>query len=142
MLRDLLVILSIFLAAATTACASPSPTETIEVGGVKYPHYPLSTEEVRFRFQVRPVYPAKALKEGRGGRTNVGAVVDKNGKVIGVFVESSDADRDIQKAALTAVKQWRFFPLETEGGPIAFVTFVPVVLTPDESDEKTKPAKP
>lgn len=116
---------------ATVGFTAPVPIEIIKVGGVEYPVF--DTKDVRFRFQVRPVYPAAAKADRRGGRTTVGAVVDEKGKVIGVFVESSDAKEDIRKAACAAVKAWRFYPIETESGPIRFVTFIPVVMQVDET---------
>jgi outer membrane biosynthesis protein TonB len=45
-------------------------------------------------------------------------------------VAKSTGDKDIQNAACAAVKQWRFPKLKDADKPIAYVLFIPILMSP------------
>ncbi len=60
--------------------------------------------------RVAPRYPEKALSKGQEGWVQVSFVVDKEGNVVDPIVEDSSGVRAFEKAALKAMKQWRYEP--------------------------------
>lgn len=77
-----------------------------------------------------PKYPASMLRAGVGGTVVVLAEVDANGQPINVRVLERSGERDLDRAALTAVRQWRFEPAMRNGKAIATRVKVPVDFTP------------
>lgn len=55
-----------------------------------------------------PHYPPSAYRSGREGRTGVLILIDDGGQTIGAVVESSSGHEDLDEAALTAARNWRF----------------------------------
>jgi TonB family protein len=73
--------------------------------------------------RVEPVYPSLALQSGIEGEVVLEAVVDKNGKLTGLHVDSGNSL--LAAAAMRAVGQWRYHPSRLNGEPIA----VPIRIT-------------
>lgn len=77
-----------------------------------------------------PQYPAAALRRGEGGtvvlRVNVGA----DGKADQVEVARRSGSRDLDRAALAAVRDWRFKPATRNGREVASVVEQPVEFRP------------
>lgn len=69
----------------------------------------------------QPVYPSKLLSKGIGGRVVVEVVVDATGKISSAKVRNSSGNRDLDEAALKAVRKWRFRPA-VQGGKKARAT--------------------
>jgi len=65
--------------------------------------------------KVDPVYPQEAKKEKVQGDVIIDAVVDADGKVTEAKV-TNDPDPRLAKAALDAVKQWKFKPARNKSG--------------------------
>jgi protein TonB len=76
--------------------------------------------------RVEPVYPDLAVAARIRGVVILEAEVDKDGRVVEVKVLRT-ADRMLDNAALTAVRQWQYRPLILNGLPEPFV--LTVVLT-------------
>lgn len=72
--------------------------------------------------KVDPVYPVEARKEGIKGVVILEATTDEKGNVIKVKV-LRPVHPVLDKAAIDAVKQWKYKPIIRDGKP------VPVVFT-------------
>lgn len=73
---------------------------------------------------VAPNYPEKALKAGISGQVVVMALVQEDGFVADVRVLKSIPELD--EAAITAVRQYRFLPALAGGKPVAVWVAIPV----------------
>ena len=69
-----------------------------------------------------PEYPHDALSKGIGGAVTIAFTVDVNGETRDWQVESSEPAGVFDKAALAAIRRWRYEPLLIDGTP----TEVPV----------------
>ncbi len=97
------------------AAAQPSLPEGLRVSsGVPQPV---------LAHRVEPVYPPLALQSGIEGEVVLEAVVDKNGKLTGLHLDSGNSL--LAAAAMRAVGQWRYHPSRLNGEPIA----VPIRIT-------------
>jgi TonB family protein len=68
-----------------------------------------------------PAYPSQALNQGTDGLVTLEVVILVNGTV-GATISTHAAAREFQRAAIAAVRQWKFAPGSLEGRP------VPVIL--------------
>ncbi|KZN44100.1 energy transducer TonB [Pseudoalteromonas luteoviolacea] len=68
--------------------------------------------------RVEPVYPVQAARKGQEGWVELSYVVNENGEVESVLVENSSGIRSFEKAALNAVKQWKFDPATQNNKPV------------------------
>jgi protein TonB len=73
---------------------------------------------------VAPDYPQEAMARRIGGVVTVAFTVAANGETRDVRVESADPPKVFDRAAVAAVKRWRYEPLLVDGAP----TEVPVRL--------------
>ena len=76
--------------------------------------------------RVEPIYPDMAVSARLRGVVILEAMVDRDGRVAEVKVLRA-ANRLLDDAAITAVRQWRYRPLVLNGLPEQFV--LTVVLT-------------
>ena len=71
-------------------------------------------------FVVHPVYPRSALTGNRQGAVDLSFIVDESGQVRQPEIfENTSKSKDIGKAALEAISQWRFAPRFEDGEPVA-----------------------
>lgn len=77
-----------------------------------------------------PAYPAAALAERRAGRVVLRVAVDRQGRVVSATVERSSGADDLDRAALEAVRSWKFEPIErlAEGATLELAVPVRFVL--------------
>jgi protein TonB len=73
-----------------------------------------------------PRYPARALRMRETGTVRVLVAVGADGVPTDVSVESSSQSRDLDRAALDAVRKWRFRPAQRGGQPVAGSVVVPI----------------
>ncbi len=73
----------------------------------------------------QPVYPSKLLSKGIGGKVVVAVTVAADGKVAGAKVRDSSGNRDLDAAALKAVRKWKFRPAVSGGRKIQATALVP-----------------
>ena len=92
----------------------PSPRAPVRVGG--------SVQAPTLLHRVDPVYPASAVSAKIGGVVIVEALVDESGAVKSVKVLRSHPL--LERAAVEAVRQWRYSPLILNGEPQTFVLTV------------------
>jgi protein TonB len=94
----------------------PEPTRPIRVGGQ------IATPALLSR--AAPTFPEAAARAGVRGAVILEATVDKSGRVESVRVVRSVPQ--LEKAAIDAVKQWRYSPLLLNGEPMPFMVTVTV----------------
>ena len=73
-----------------------------------------------------PQYPLRALRSGIEGTVLVRVEIDAQGKPTQVDLEHRSGNRDLDRAALSAVRGWRFQPALRDGKPAASAVQVPV----------------
>lgn len=113
----------------TTAVPSDSPVSTEpaarESTRPARPAAPVN-REARALNQPAPEYPATAQRSGEEGTVIVRVDVDANGNPIDVELAQSSRSRDLDRAALRAVRGWTFEPAIRDGKPVASSVQVPV----------------
>ena len=73
-----------------------------------------------------PQYPPAALRSGVSGTVMVRVAVDASGMPTEVTLEKKSGSRDLDRAALEAVKKWRFQPAQRDGQPVAASLVIPI----------------
>jgi len=73
-----------------------------------------------------PRYPSAALRRGEGGTVLVRVEVDTAGMPVGVALVQRSGSRDLDRAAMEAVREWRFQPAQRDGQPVAASLVVPI----------------
>jgi len=74
--------------------------------------------------RVQPKYPPAALAAHTQGAVQIEATIDKEGNVTNTKVLSGD--RVLAKAALEAVRQWRYKPYYLDGQPVEIQTQITI----------------
>ena len=77
-----------------------------------------------------PTYPREALRRGVGGTVRVQVSVSADGSVDRMEVAESSGDRFLDRAAMEAVRRWRFTPAMRNGQPVAATIVVPLEFNP------------
>lgn len=77
-----------------------------------------------------PEYPAVALRHGEGGTVVLQVQVDARGQPIDVDVARRSGSRELDRAALQAVRDWRFKPATRNGKPVTSVIELPIDFKP------------
>jgi protein TonB len=75
---------------------------------------------------VRPSYPSTAKRLGIQGTTLLRVHVLVDGRVGDIAVEQSAGHRDLDDAAVNAVRRWRFEPGRRGDDPVAMWVRLPV----------------
>lgn len=73
-----------------------------------------------------PRYPTQAARRGLGGTVRVRAEVGVDGVPTSVAVVAGSGTRELDRAALDAVRRWRFRPGQVDGQPVAGSVVVPI----------------
>lgn len=76
--------------------------------------------------RVQPKYPQAALVIHTQGAVQIDAIIDKEGNVTNLKVLSGDAI--LARAALEAVRQWRYKPYYLDGQPVEIATQITVIF--------------
>jgi TonB family protein len=103
---------TVTVAASRLPAASPAPPagskrEPLRIGGnIRVP---------RKLAHVNPVYPPAMRELGLEGSVPIEAVIGTDGSVAGVRILSAQVHPDFAKAALDAVRQWKFSPTLLNG---------------------------
>jgi TonB family protein len=90
--------------------------------------------------QVAPKYPESARKKNIQGIVKLDVIVGKDGSVKSVKV--TDGQKDLGKAAVKAVKQWKYKPTLLQGKPVEVETTVDLQFHLTQPPKPAKPAKP
>ena len=75
-----------------------------------------------------PRYPSRALRRGETGEVLLRVQVDARGVPSAVDVVSGSGSRDLDRAAASAARRWRFRPAMRDGQPMAGVVNVPITF--------------
>jgi protein TonB len=100
--------------------------------GASAPANAAGSMEFRRTRYVEPVYPKDALEKGLRGDVRVRITVDTDGHVRDAEVISSSPPGVFEKSALTAVRRWRFRPIEVDGKAVEASATTTVVFQPKE----------
>lgn len=76
--------------------------------------------------RVQPEYPAVALRNREEGTVLVRVEVDASGNPTNVGVAKRSGSRDLDRAAMAAVRKWKFEPAMKDGKAVASTVQVPV----------------
>ncbi len=76
--------------------------------------------------QVKPVYPEILQQQGIEGTILLQAIIAKDGGLSALAVMNALANPDLAKAAVDAVKQWRYEPTLLNGSPVEVATTIKV----------------
>ena len=79
-----------------------------------------------------PRYPSEALRRGESGTVLVRVEVDTNGAPAGVALVKRSGSRDLDRAAMEAVRKWRFMPAQRDGQAVAASLVIPIDFKADE----------
>jgi protein TonB len=77
-------------------------------------------------YQVKPRYPESARRAGFQGVTRLRVHVLESGRVSEVMVDQSAGFRDLDLAAMDAVRKWRFEPARRGKEPVSVWVMLPV----------------
>jgi len=103
--------------------ASRPVPHRIRVGG--------NVQAAKLISQVKPVYPEALQKQGIEGTVILRAVIGTSGQILSLS-PFSDSDPTLTKAAMDAVRQWRYTPTLLNGEPVEVVTTITVGFRLDE----------
>lgn len=76
-----------------------------------------------------PRYPADALRRGESGTVLVRVEVDTAGMPAGVALVQRSGSRSLDRAAMEAVRAWRFQPAQREGRAVPGSLVIPIEFT-------------
>jgi protein TonB len=118
--------------------ATPPPPAPVAPRPVAAPPAPAPTPEPRSQASTdaapehspAPRYPQEAMRRGIGGTARVRVDVSVDGDVDATELAESSGDRTLDRAALDAVRRWRFHPATRNGQPVASQAIVPIVFNP------------
>lgn len=79
-----------------------------------------------------PRYPSEALRRGESGTVLVRVEVDANGAPAGVALVQRSGSRELDRAAMEAVRKWRFMPAQRDGQAVAASLVIPIDFKADE----------
>ena len=109
-------------AGATPAVTPPAPMasapQRIRVGG--------NVQAAKLVRMARPQYPADLQQLGIQGTVVMRAVISTTGDLLIVEAIHADGDARLVKAALDAVRQWKYQPTLLNGQPVEVATTITV----------------
>jgi len=80
--------------------------------------------------QTPPRYPQEALRRNVGGTVRVRVTVASDGSVDRLELSEGSGNRYLDRAAMEAVRRWRFQPAMRDGQPVAAEVVVPISFNP------------
>jgi protein TonB len=89
--------------------------------------------EVKRTRYVPPEYPQDALKRGIGGEVRVRITLDADGRVKSAEIVNSSPADVFDRAALNAVRRWRFKPLPVFNPDFEATVVTNIVFRPDDA---------
>lgn len=96
--------------------AAPPPAQRVERPSV----------DASYLYNPKPVYPAASRRLNEHGTTVIRVLVAENGSVLKAEVGESSGYERLDKAALAAVRRWRYLPGKRDGTAEAMWFNVPV----------------
>jgi TonB family protein len=108
---------------AENPAAPTSVPRRIRVGGM--------VQAAKLTSQVEPDYPEEAQAQGIEGTVILRAVIGTDGQILSLS-PFNDPDPTLTKAAMDAVREWRYQPTLLNGEPVEVVTTITVGFRLDE----------
>ena len=102
--------------------APPAPAPTKPAGH----EVQLPSSNAAYLNNPRPSYPSISRRMGEQGKVMLRVLVDVNGQPQEIEIKESSGFDRLDKAALAAVRHWRFVPGKRNGVPEAMWNIVPV----------------
>jgi len=82
--------------------------------------------EIQIEQSPPPTYPVAAMRRGESGIAMVRVDVGTDGTPNNVSIDTGSGSRELDRAALEAVRKWHFKPAQRDGQAIASSVVVPV----------------
>lgn len=92
-----------------------------------------SFQAAQVRKQSKPHYPRLARRRGQEGTVWLRVKVDSSGKALAIEIDRSSGFEILDKAALKAVRSWRFLPAMQDGQAQASYVKIPVKFQLDNA---------
>ena len=121
-LKQISVVSALLLALATAMPAQASTPLSVK--------YYENGKRIPTPAHVPPIYPAKEFRRRIGGTVIIAFSYDKQGKVVSASVKTSSGNKNLDGAAVAAVRQWTVEPVVKDGQPVAGESETPVTFTP------------
>lgn len=112
------------MSALLAACTTPTPKPVLRLPLAD--HAPALDVTAR----ARPIYPGLDVVYALGGTTVLYATLSNTGNIVELDIERSSGHRELDDAALAAVRQWHFVPGSRNGHRIGGVVRVPIHFDP------------
>ena len=110
--------------AEQVAAAAPKETESVAQDVVEPPKFGAA-----YLHNPPPQYPVVSRRIGEEGRVLLRVLVSKKGDAEQVEIETGSGSTRLDKAAMDAVKKWRFIPAKRNNEPISAFVIVPIQFT-------------
>ena len=78
--------------------------------------------------RISPKYPERARRKGWEGTTLLRVLIDRRGKSKAIQVSQSSGFAALDRAAVKAVEQWRFYPAQNGNGQVESWVRVPIIF--------------
>ncbi|QTW17399.1 energy transducer TonB [Comamonas kerstersii] len=108
---------------APPAPAQAAPTAATPSGA---PEVVLPSSNASYLNNPRPSYPSISRRMGEQGRVMLRVLVNTDGRAEQIELKESSGFDRLDKAAIAAVKKWRFVPGKRNGVPEAMWNIVPI----------------
>lgn len=105
---------------------APPPPPPVASAPAPRPAASVATSQPQPISTPAPKYPARALRGGERGTVMVSAEIDADGVPSSVDVARSSGSRLLDRAAVDAVRRWRFRPAMADGRPTTGRVQVPI----------------
>ncbi|MFC5568823.1 energy transducer TonB [Lysobacter yangpyeongensis] len=92
------------------------------------PAAPVATSQPQPISSPAPTYPARALRNGEQGTVMVSVDIGPDGIPTSIDVARSSGSRQLDRAAVDAVRRWRFRPAMTDGRPTSGRVQIPITF--------------
>lgn len=109
---------------------TPKPPVAAPAAPAPRPAGPVATSQPQPISSPAPRYPARALRRGDRGTVLVRAQVGVDGVPSDVSVGRSSGSRELDRAAVDAVRRWRFRPAMSGELPVSASVQVPISFEP------------
>ena len=102
----------------------PAPSEAV------YPDGPVTQATPLPGSTPPPSYPSRALRRNESGTVMVQATIGVDGFPESITVTRGSGSRDLDRAAVDAVRRWRFQPATRDGRPTTGMVNIPITFNP------------
>ncbi|GAB2502420.1 energy transducer TonB [Pseudoxanthomonas sangjuensis] len=75
-----------------------------------------------------PEYPTRAMRRGDTGTVTLRVTVGADGVPTDIEIADRSGSRDLDRAAIEAVRRWRFRPAQRNGQPVAASVDIPITF--------------